>query len=185
MPFYDKILQRLRSGTPSLSISYDAILGRLREGTINSPVIFDPILSRLRFNDGFYYLGELKVGTGGWNVFGWSEDNEYGSIQPEPLMIGDTQITEISWADHAGTLRILVVANDYTNIKYIYIGDQKFEINPNTGEADCDDNPFPAEGETIKIGINRRPIIYPNGILSEEGDFILVTEEEDFYLTQV
>jgi len=118
-------------------------------------------VSRTRLGGLPGYLGELTVGEGGFNVFGWSEDNEYGSIDPTPVMVGDAQVIEISWADVAGTIRIITTDGDYSLIKYLYIGSQRFEINPISGEADCDDNPFPAEGETIKIGINRRPVLFP------------------------
>jgi hypothetical protein len=109
-------------------------------------------VSRTRLGGLPGYLGEMTVGVSSGKT-GWGTG--YGSITDTPILIGDSEVTAFYW--QSGIL--YVVSTDPSVLKYVYIGYDRFDLID--GEAEVAINPFPAEGETIKIGINRRPIIYP------------------------
>jgi hypothetical protein len=99
-----------------------------------------------------YYLGEMTVGVSSGKT-GWGTG--YGSITDTPILIGDSEVTAFYW--QSGIL--YVVSTDPSMLKYAYIGYDRFDLID--GEAEVAINPFPASGEKIKVGINRRPTIYP------------------------
>jgi hypothetical protein len=101
------------------------------------------------------YLGELTVGDMPFGGVGWEAQFSIGDITPKPVTVGDAVVIRIEWFQKTLT----VESDDPTALKFIYIGSERYDLI--NGSAFINNNPFPAEGETIKIGINRRPVLFP------------------------